>query len=659
MSDSTAPFISEAPGSFEDQGGVVFPSDIHETTNWFDSLRQVGRGLGYASAEYGDIDEYGRQITQPEATTAPDVLNQKYGIPGKLSFDRSLPESVAQSINQNKQEEVRRADAIERQPPGFLQTANRYGAQFVADMLDPLNIAATMVPIAPEIDFGVTAASGLLERTAQRAVQGGVQGAAGMLPLAGLKYTLGRQEQSDYDGYSALADVASGAGIGAILHAGGGALGDLLTSRVLSQYGDQLRDSVDGRLAKLRASVAQMAEDRPVSVDFNPLLMEPGGNAPFPLEEQIEPYAPGPVPERILEPTQPEAVTPGATPIHPEPAEPQRLLSFLVQGGGIKDPGGDVSATIGGPRGRPGLISANGRNLDDAALNAWQAGYFPSHSERPSTNDLLRAIDEDYRGNPQYSHHDEAAVQNYQAARAQNGEVLRLASELGLPTQNITREQFFDAAHEHLTPEDFDARVGAEADRAQASYEDAERQAAAWVAEPRLAEVEGHEPHGDVTELYGDQHRSLEDLENEYRQENAAAAARERVGGGQPGRSPSPDQAGVPAGGEPGRGGAGPTGREGALADALRAARGQPTGPDRFSADADASARLRPPEELKRAQTDIDTQSEFFGRLDPETLSEEFKAELAAIDNIDTEAKGYGDAAMQAGACIARGMGSA
>jgi hypothetical protein len=171
-------------------------------------------------------------------------------------------------------------------------------------------------------------------------------------------------------------------------------------------------------------------------------------------------------------------------------------------------------------------------------------------------------------------------------------------------------------------------------------------------------ELQGQEPHGggDVTELYGDQRRSLEDLENEYRQENAAAAARERAGGGEPGGTSPADQAGVPAGGEPGRGGAGPPGREGALANALRAARGQPTGPDRFSADADASAKLRPPEELKRAQTDIDTQSEFFSRLDPETLSEEFKAELAAIDNIDTEAKGYGDAAMQAGACIARGM---
>jgi Large polyvalent protein associated domain 38 len=415
-------------------------------------------------------------------------------------------------------------------------------------------------------------------------------------------------------------------------------------------------------------------------------FMEPGGNAPFPGGEPIEPSAPGPVPERILEPTQPEVVTPGATPIQPESAEPQRLLSFLVQSGGIRDPGGDVSATIGGPRGRPGLISANGRNLDDAALNAWQAGYFPNHSERPSINDLLQAIDEDYRGNPQYSHHDEAAVQNYQATRAQNGEVLRLASELGLPTQNITREQFFDAVHQHLTPEDFDARVSAEEDRHQQLYDEAERQAAAWQHQTTEATVpkledrpmwfseRGHDfysssgvaenglpiasthaaqldfrnpfveskatpevwselgerirangateeeaatflrdkehefgaymppwfvrsledmgydgviadkswrsrwaialhpreqvrfetPEGfDAAEFYGhDQHRSLEDLENEYRQENAAVAARERAGGGQPGGPASPDQTGVPAGGEPGRGGAGPTGRE-------------------------------------------------------------------------------------------------
>ena len=53
-----------------------------------------------------------------------------------------------------------------------------------------------------------------------------------MAPLAGLKYALGRQEQADYDGYTALADIATGAGIGAVLHVGGGALGDYLTGRV-------------------------------------------------------------------------------------------------------------------------------------------------------------------------------------------------------------------------------------------------------------------------------------------------------------------------------------------------------------------------------------------------------------------------------------------
>ena len=73
-------------------------------------------------------------------------------------------------------------------------------------------------------------------------------------------------------------------------------------------------------------------------------------------------------------------------------------------------------------------------------------------------------------------------MQNYREARDQNGEILRLANELGIPTQNITREQFFDQVHGQLSQEDFDARVGAEEERHQAAYEEAERRAAEWVA---------------------------------------------------------------------------------------------------------------------------------------------------------------------------------
>jgi hypothetical protein len=62
----------------------------------------------------------------------------------------------------------------------------------------------------------------------------------------------------------------------------------------------------------------------------------------------------------------------------------------------VQDTGGDVLAIIGDRRSRPGLINSRGLPLDEAALKAWEAGYFFG-PERPSINDLLDLIEQDGR----------------------------------------------------------------------------------------------------------------------------------------------------------------------------------------------------------------------------------------------------------------------
>lgn len=78
------------------------------------------------------------------------------------------------------------------------------------------------------------------------------------------------------------------------------------------------------------------------------------------------------------------------------------LTQFLRSRGGLLDVGGDLKA-MDAIKGMPGLISKKGVGLDDAALSAWEHGYFPELSERPSINDLLEAIDEELRGNKRYN----------------------------------------------------------------------------------------------------------------------------------------------------------------------------------------------------------------------------------------------------------------
>ena len=78
------------------------------------------------------------------------------------------------------------------------------------------------------------------------------------------------------------------------------------------------------------------------------------------------------------------------------------LTQFLRSRGGLLDVGGDLKS-MDAIKGMPGLVSKKGVGLDDAALSAWEHGYFPEFSERPTINDLLEAIDEELRGNKRYN----------------------------------------------------------------------------------------------------------------------------------------------------------------------------------------------------------------------------------------------------------------
>ncbi len=281
------------------------------------------------------------------------------------------------------------------------------------------------------------------------------------------------------------------------------------------------------------------------------------------------------------EPTGPEKrpvpVTPvarGPRPVTPfvrVPPEPQRLINFLrqkivtqrgtiheqVTPGGLRDVGGNVSAIIGGARGRPGLIdNVNGQHLDAATQRAWEAGYFPEHSERPDINALLDKIDEDHRGNPQYSDHDAEDVQAYRDAHAQNDEIDRLGDEHGIPTTGITNAEFFDRLHDRLSENERDEEEAARAASMDSQWDDVT-----------------HAPDWPPDENYG-MPRTLEDLEHDRRQEADVGTAGDRATGdarpGPVGRDAGEGAEGGPNGGrhpgDAGRGDAG-EGEAGKTAD--------------------------------------------------------------------------------------------
>ena len=76
------------------------------------------------------------------------------------------------------------------------------------------------------------------------------------------------------------------------------------------------------------------------------------------------------------------------------------FVSWLKKHGGLKDDAGDLFAAVGSHKVRPGLISRNGRHLDDMTEVLWNefGEYLPY---RPSTDDLIRWIEDDIGGRGQ------------------------------------------------------------------------------------------------------------------------------------------------------------------------------------------------------------------------------------------------------------------
>lgn len=107
---------------------------------------------------------------------------------------------------------------------------------------------------------------------------------------------------------------------------------------------------------------------------------------------------------------------------------PVDLVGFLRLRGGMADQGGELShmgmnnaARRGmdfvGQEARFGpLVNETGMTLDDAALQAWEAGYFPELTERPTVAQFLDGLRDTYDGNRRrYLPGDLAEVDRYKA----------------------------------------------------------------------------------------------------------------------------------------------------------------------------------------------------------------------------------------------------
>lgn len=214
---------------------------------------------GTEMPETGPVDQPIPPLFTPEPVTpranllTPQEANDRFGIPGELSWDQPVRAAQAQLQARWKREELQRQNILSRATPGILPGAARLGVGFLVQAVDPLNVASAFIPVVGEARFA--ALVGRIGVTPARLARGATEGLVGAAVVEPLVYLQAQSEGADYDAYDSLLNLAFGTALGGGLHAGFGKISDWIRGQPI-----ELREVAH------RGALAAIAEDRPVRV---------------------------------------------------------------------------------------------------------------------------------------------------------------------------------------------------------------------------------------------------------------------------------------------------------------------------------------------------------------------------------------------------------
>ena len=194
-----------------------------------------------------------------------EELNKKYADMG-LFFEKDTRKGVVDYIVQRKKIEQHRAAKLAKAPQNLPSKALYLGAGLVTSFTDPVNIAASFIPIVREARFAAWAAR--MGATRARLAKGAVEGFIGNTLVEPIVYGVAKSEQADYTYQDTILNLTAGTILGSGIHLGFGKMGDALASV-------RGRDNIYQRLAKshphlkedlMRHAVTKAANDEAVNV---------------------------------------------------------------------------------------------------------------------------------------------------------------------------------------------------------------------------------------------------------------------------------------------------------------------------------------------------------------------------------------------------------
>ena len=191
----------------------------------FNPLSSIGTYYDMQSARSQSLENNQVRISR-------DELNKEYSDLG-LFFKEDEFQSVVDIMVEEKKDERSRQSIIERGPKGFGVGALKFATGLGVSLFDPINIAASFIPV-----FGQARFAGLVARqgfTRARLAKGVTEGAVGAAIVEPIVYGVAKEVQADYGLADSLLNITFGTILGGGLHVGAGKLKDLRTASKFKQ----------------------------------------------------------------------------------------------------------------------------------------------------------------------------------------------------------------------------------------------------------------------------------------------------------------------------------------------------------------------------------------------------------------------------------------
>ncbi len=189
-------------------------------------------------------------------------LNKEYANIG-LYFEEDEYQSVVDIMVREKNQERARQSVMARGPEGswnpfsagFYVGAAKFTTGLATSFLDPINIAASFIPVYGQARFARLLAKPGMTFTKARARRGAIEGAVGATLVEPVVYGVAKSLQSDYDLYDSFLNVTFGTILGSGLHVGAGKLKDINTRRKFNE--------------KVAAGKKILGDDSATDIDIN------------------------------------------------------------------------------------------------------------------------------------------------------------------------------------------------------------------------------------------------------------------------------------------------------------------------------------------------------------------------------------------------------